>query len=79
MRQQLESKEETALQLKETFTSLKQEVEVKTKQLKKLAAKLISHKQELADTREEFVRERAELTLMQNNLTKLVFLQVIKY
>lgn len=36
MQQKLEEKEETAINMQETFTSLQQEVEVKTKKLKKV-------------------------------------------
>lgn len=36
MQQKLDQKEETALELQETYASLQQEVEVKTKKLKKV-------------------------------------------
>ena len=36
MQQKLEEKEESAVEIKETYNSLQQEVEVKTKKLKKV-------------------------------------------
>ena len=38
MQQKLEEKDENTLEIKETFTSLQQEVEVKTKKLKKVSS-----------------------------------------
>lgn len=38
MQQQMESRDEETLELKETYSSLQQEVDVKTKKLKKVAA-----------------------------------------
>lgn len=37
MQQQMESRDEETLELKETYTSLQQEVDIKTKKLKKVA------------------------------------------
>lgn len=45
MQQKLEDGEETALNLAETYISLQQEVDAKTKKLRKLYAKLQSTKQ----------------------------------
>ncbi|CAD5116966.1 DgyrCDS5804 [Dimorphilus gyrociliatus] len=70
MQQKLEEKEETAINLQETFSSLQQEVEVKTKKLKKIFAKLQSTKQEIVDLQEEHARERQELERTQNELTR---------
>ena len=37
MQQKLEEKDENTLEIKETFTSLQQEVDIKTKKLKKVS------------------------------------------
>jgi len=70
MQQQLESKDESALEMKETYTSLQQEVDVKTKKLKKLFARLQQIKAEITDVQEEHVRERQELMQTQEELTR---------
>lgn len=44
MQQKLEAHEETALEMQETYASLQQEVEVKTKKLKKVRYFEIRHK-----------------------------------
>lgn len=58
------------LELRETFTSLQQEVEAKTKKLKKLYAKLQCIKTEIKDVNDEHVRSRQELEQTQNELTR---------
>lgn len=40
MQQQMESRDEETLELKETYSSLQQEVDIKTKKLKKVMADL---------------------------------------
>ncbi|XP_022236028.1 kinesin-II 95 kDa subunit-like, partial [Limulus polyphemus] len=70
MLQKLEVQEETALEIRETYSSLQQEVEVKTKKLKKLFAKLQAVKGEIQDLQEEHSHERRELEETQNELTK---------
>jgi len=70
MRQQIEVQEESAVEILETYTTLQQEVEIKTKKLKKLFAKLQAVKQEIHDVTEEFNRDRRELELTQNDLMK---------
>uniref|UniRef100_T1J1J4 Kinesin-like protein n=1 Tax=Strigamia maritima TaxID=126957 RepID=T1J1J4_STRMM len=70
MQQKLEEQEDTAVEIKETFSSLQQEVEIKTKKLKKLFAKLQLVKQEIQDLQEEHSGERQELEQTQNELTK---------
>lgn len=65
--------DEETLELRETFTSLQQEVEAKTKKLKKylkLYAKLQCIKVEIHDMHEEHVRSRQELEQTQNELTR---------
>ena len=52
--QELAEKEEANLQLEEHFSSLNEEVEVKTKKLKKLWAKYQGAVREVQDIQEEF-------------------------
>ncbi|XP_032817298.2 kinesin-like protein KIF3B [Petromyzon marinus] len=70
MQQQVERRDEETLELRDTFTSLRQEVELKTKKLKKLFAKLQSVKAETQDVQDEHVKERQELEQTQNELTR---------
>ncbi|XP_062857158.1 kinesin-like protein KIF3C [Trichomycterus rosablanca] len=70
MQQQMLIQDEETLELRETFTSLQQEVEAKTKKLKKLYAKLQSVKAEIQDVNDEHVRTRQELEQTQNELTR---------
>ncbi|XP_060931251.1 kinesin-like protein KIF3B isoform X2 [Limanda limanda] len=70
MQQEMESHDEETLELKETYTSLQQEVDIKTKKLKKLFAKLQAVKAEIHDTQEAHIRERQELEQTQNELTR---------
>ena len=41
MQQKLEEKDENTVEIKETFTSLQQEVEIKTKKLKKVSSLIL--------------------------------------
>ncbi|GAB6025282.1 Kinesin-like protein kif3b [Chamberlinius hualienensis] len=70
MQQKLEAQEETALEIRETFSSLQQEVDIKTRKLKKLFGKLEAVKQEIQDIQEEHSRERQEMEQTQNELTR---------
>jgi len=70
MQQQLELQEESTTEIRETFTSLQQEVELKTRKLKKCYAKCMALKQEISDTKEEHNRDRRELEMTQNELIK---------
>ncbi|KAK7907562.1 hypothetical protein WMY93_016174 [Mugilogobius chulae] len=70
MQQQMMVQDEETLELRETFTSLQQEVEAKTKKLKKLYAKLQCIKTEIKDVNDEHVRSRQELEQTQNQLTR---------
>lgn len=70
MQQQLELHEESTMEIRETFTSLQQEVELKTRKLKKCYTKCMALKQELQDTRDEHNRDRRELEMTQNELIK---------
>uniref|UniRef100_A0A1A7Y5P8 Kinesin-like protein n=1 Tax=Iconisemion striatum TaxID=60296 RepID=A0A1A7Y5P8_9TELE len=70
MQQQMLVQDEETLELRDTFTSLQQEVEAKTKKLKKLYAKLQCIKAEIKDVNDEHVRSRQELEQTQNELTR---------
>ncbi|KAM7395080.1 hypothetical protein PAMA_006704 [Pampus argenteus] len=70
MQQQMLVQDDETLELRETFTSLQQEVEAKTKKLKKLYAKLQCIKAEIQDVNDEHVRSRQELEQTQNELTR---------
>ncbi|XP_015765031.1 PREDICTED: kinesin-II 95 kDa subunit-like [Acropora digitifera] len=70
MQQKLEEKDENTLEIKETFSSLQQEVDMKTKKLKKLFAKLQTIRSEITDLQEAHIRERQELEQVQEDLTK---------
>nr|XP_046229318.1 kinesin-like protein KIF3C [Scatophagus argus] len=70
IQQQMLVQDEETLELRETFTSLQQEVEAKTKKLKKLYAKLQCIKMEIDDVNDEHVRSRQELEQTQNELTR---------
>ncbi|KAL1020799.1 hypothetical protein UPYG_G00004810 [Umbra pygmaea] len=70
MQQQVENRDEETLELKETYSSLQQEVDIKTKKLKKLFAKLQAVKQEIGDVQEEHIKERQNLEQSQNELTR---------
>ncbi|KAJ8008742.1 hypothetical protein DPEC_G00081580 [Dallia pectoralis] len=70
MQQLMMVQDEETVELRDTFSSLQQEVEVKTKKLKKLYAKLQSVKAEIQDVNDEHVRSRQELEQTQNELTR---------
>lgn len=68
--QQLEAKDDNTVEVKETYSSLQQEVEMKKKKLRKLFAKLQGVKAEVKDTTEANGRERRELEELQSDLMK---------
>ncbi|XP_023696938.1 kinesin-like protein KIF3B isoform X1 [Paramormyrops kingsleyae] len=70
IQQQVECRDEETLELKETYSSLQQEVDIKTKKLKKLFAKLQAVKSEIQDAQEAHIKERQELEQTQNELTR---------
>lgn len=71
MQQQLEATEESTIRpMRDTLTSVQEEVEMKTRKLKKCYAKYMALKQELVDTRDEHNRDRRELEMTQNELIK---------
>ncbi|KAK4337143.1 hypothetical protein RND71_043361 [Anisodus tanguticus] len=70
IRQKLEEQQENTYEIKETFTSLQQEVELKKRELKKLFLKIQSVKSEIKDTEEANSRERRGLEEYQNESMK---------
>ncbi|XP_067337208.1 kinesin-like protein KIF3C isoform X2 [Channa argus] len=70
IQQQMLVQDEETVELRETFTSLQQEVEAKTKKLKKLYAKLQCIKAEIQDVNGEHVTSRQELEQTQNELVR---------
>lgn len=73
--QKLEQEEENALEIKENYSSLQQEVDVKTKKLKKLFNKLQSTKQEIIDTQEDHIKERQGLETTLEDLNRAIKLK----
>ncbi|XP_011297517.1 kinesin-like protein KIF3B [Fopius arisanus] len=70
MQQKLEDEESTTIGVRETYTTLQQEVDVKSKKLRKCFAKLQALKQELEDINGEYNRDRRELEDTQHDLMK---------
>ncbi|KAL2103506.1 hypothetical protein ACEWY4_000374 [Coilia grayii] len=77
MQQQVECQDEETLELKETYSSLQQEVDIKTKKLKKLFAKLQAVKSEIQDIQESHIKERQDLEQNQNELTRELKLKTL--
>uniref|UniRef100_A0A3Q2YB01 Kinesin-like protein KIF3B n=1 Tax=Hippocampus comes TaxID=109280 RepID=A0A3Q2YB01_HIPCM len=70
MQQQVTLQDEETLEMRETFSSLQQEVEMKTKKLRKLYAKLQLVWAEMRDVMDEHVATRQELEQTQDELTR---------
>lgn len=70
MQQKLEDEELTMLGVKETYTNLQQEVDVKSRKLRKCFTKLQVLKQELEDITNDFNRDRRDLEQTQHELMK---------
>ncbi|XP_030299757.1 kinesin-like protein KIF3B [Sparus aurata] len=70
IQQQMMLQDEETLEMRETFSSLQQEVELKTKKLKRLYAKLQLVKAEMRDVIAEHVTTRQELEQTQTELTR---------
>ena len=79
MLQRLEEQEGSRLDLQQTFHSLQQEVDVKTRKLKKLFHRLQAVKRDAVDAADEFQAERRELEETQNSLLKWVRLVMDGY
>ncbi|CAH8572264.1 unnamed protein product [Dicrocoelium dendriticum] len=73
----MEETEGDMAHLQEGFTSLKQEVDVNTKKLRKLFEKLQEVKQEIATLQEANNRERHEHESLQDGLTKEIKLRLL--
>ena len=63
-------REEQGVEMEKTYSSLQQEVDSKTKKLKKLFAKLQATRAEIADVTEEYNRDRRDLEDTQKELLK---------
>ncbi|GAA6108738.1 kinesin family member 3Cb isoform X1 [Tachysurus ichikawai] len=70
MQQLMFEQDEETVELKETYSTLQQEVELKTKKLKKLYSKLQLVRAEIADIIDEHVTTRQELEQTLNELTR---------
>jgi len=66
----LEEQEEKGVELEKNYSSLQQEVEIKTRKLRKLFTKLQTNKQEIIDVTEEYNRDRRDLEATQEELLK---------
>ena len=75
MARELAEKEEANLQLEEHFSSLQEEVEVKTKKLKKLWAKYQAASSEVNDLQQEFQSERSDMLDTIRQLTRTLKLK----
>ncbi|KAK2586457.1 hypothetical protein KPH14_010732 [Odynerus spinipes] len=70
MQQKLEDEEVTMLGVRETYSTLQQEVDVKSRKLRKCFTKLQALKQELDDVTNDFNRDRRDLEQTQHELMK---------
>ncbi|XP_062249405.1 kinesin-like protein KIF3B [Platichthys flesus] len=70
MQLQMECRDEETLELKETFTSLQQIVNSKTKKLKKVFTKLMAMKAEIHNIQDAHIKKRQELEQNQYDLIK---------
>ncbi|XP_069380276.1 kinesin-like protein KIF3B isoform X2 [Paralichthys olivaceus] len=70
MQQQVEYRDEETLELKDIYTALQKDVNIKTKKLKKLFAMLQEIKAEILNIKVVHNHERQELEYNQNDLTK---------
>ncbi|XP_063040320.1 kinesin family member 3Cb isoform X2 [Engraulis encrasicolus] len=70
MEQQMWEQDEETEELRETFTTMQQEVELKTKKLKRLHARLQLVKTEIGDIIDEHVATRQELEQTQHELIR---------
>ena len=70
LQQKLEQQDEKFSDINKTFTSLQQEVDFKTKKLKKYFAKYQSLKQDITDLSESNIKERQELEQTQTELQR---------
>uniref|UniRef100_A0A3Q4GZT2 Kinesin-like protein n=1 Tax=Neolamprologus brichardi TaxID=32507 RepID=A0A3Q4GZT2_NEOBR len=70
IQQQMMLQDEETVEMKETYSSLQQEIELKTKKLKRLCTKLQVLKREMKEIIDEHITTRQELEQTQNELTR---------
>lgn len=75
LQKELETRQEQQLQAEESYASLQEEVDVKTRKLKKLWGIVQSAKQEVSDLQDEFRHEREDLLDTIRELTKEISLK----
>ena len=75
MRQEVERQEKTNIHLEQKFTSLEDEVEVKTVKLKKLIKRFQESKNEIKDMKAQNQREREDLWEMRRELQRQIQLK----
>ena len=76
LEKRLEATQEAELQLQENFSSLQEEVEVKTKKLEKIIAKLQETKHEISDVQDEFRGEKEDILDLIRDLSKELSLKM---
>ncbi|KAI8844459.1 P-loop containing nucleoside triphosphate hydrolase protein [Chytriomyces cf. hyalinus JEL632] len=76
LQQRLENRQELQLQMEENYASLQEEVDVKSKKLKKLWAKVQAVKAEISDLQDEFRNEREDLLDTIRELSRELSLKV---
>ncbi|TSM04924.1 Kinesin-like protein KIF3B [Bagarius yarrelli] len=77
MLQEMECRDEENLGLKGTYSSLQQEVDIKTKKLKKFFAKLQAEKAEIHDVQEDHIEQRQELEQTVNEFHRELKLKLL--
>ena len=75
IKEMLESKQEKQMQLEDTYASLQEEVDVKSKKLKKLWTKVQAVRNEITEMKDDFRKEREELLETIRELTKEIALK----
>ena len=76
LRQEAQRKQEARLGMEEQYTSLQEEVEVKSRKLKQLWAKFRAAQSEIADLKDEQQQEKEDLLHAVRELTRQLQLQV---
>ncbi|KAJ3027917.1 UNVERIFIED_CONTAM: Kinesin-like protein kif3b [Siphonaria sp. JEL0065] len=76
LQQRVENRQELQLQMEENYASLQEEVDVKSKKLKKLWAKVQAAKAEISDLQDEFRSEREDLLDTIRELSRELSLKV---
>ncbi|KAJ3122303.1 Kinesin-like protein kif3b [Physocladia obscura] len=76
LQQRVEQRQELQLQMEENYASLQEEVDVKSKKMKKLWAKVQAAKAEISDLQDEFRSEREDLLDTIRELSRELSLKV---